>query len=531
MRMILRILIFGSLFNPVLALSQLSFPIEDFYHGEIDRIYVHDSTSTDYYFNHLSSKPISYSRTNAEHIFTDSSKQYYWITQKLFKENFLIFKGDNFWCSVDPLIDLEMGHDLKIDSMHYKLWNTRGIRVQAQFLNKVSFVTTFYETQASLPDYQRAFFQSRGEFIPSGGVTIYNQKNAVVPGYARTKNFKTNGYDFAFAEGYLTIAPNRFFNLHFGNGSHFIGNGYRSLLLSDNATNYPFLKLETNLWNGRIQYHVMYAVMTNLYRLKYYETTEATYERKLGAFHFLDVAITPKLNIGIFEGSVWKHTDSLGTSKPDPLFANPLILSNSLIKGESDSIYNSILGLNLSYSFLNSVFYGQLVVDHGKIAAYQAGIKSYDVLIPKLDLQAEYNHAEQNTYLSHNKRYNYSHYNLSLGHPLSGAYDELVFRINYQYKRWFIQNHTTYSARYENDSLNFGNDIIAPFSDIAIQFYDRKKVFYNQFEVGYRFNKRYNFQTYLGYLYRNDNTQLTGSVTQFIYFGVRTRLRNKRFDY
>ncbi|MBK6525421.1 MAG: hypothetical protein IPG07_07630 [Crocinitomicaceae bacterium] len=46
----------------------------------------------------------------------------------------------------------------------------------------------------------------------------------------------------------------------------------------------------------------------------------------------------------------------------------------------------------------------------------------------------EYNHANQNTYLTENKRYNYSHANLSLAHPLTGAFDELVFRINYQYK-------------------------------------------------------------------------------------------------
>jgi hypothetical protein len=531
MRLYLRILILILLINPNKVQSQLSFPIEDFYHGEIDRWHLSDSSKTDYYFNHHASKPISYSRTKSDSIYADYSKQYYWITQKLFKENFLIFKGDDFWCAVDPIVDLEMGHDFQIDSMHYKLWNTRGIRVQAKFLDKVSFVTTFYETQATLPDYQKSFFQNHGEFVLNGALTTYKQVNAVVPGYARTKNFKTNGYDFAFAEGYLTISPNRNFNVQFGNGNHFIGNGYRSLLLSDNSTNYPFLKLETNLLNGRIQYHVMYNVMTNLYRLKYFETPEATYERKLGAFHFLEFAVTQKFNVGIFEGAVWRHTDSLGTHKPDPLFANPLILSNSLIKGESDPVYNSILGLNASYSFFKTILYGQAVIDHGKISAYQAGIKSYDVLIPKLDLQFEYNHADQNTYLTENKRYNYSHANLSLAHPLTGAFDELVFRINYQYKRWFVQNHTTYSARYENDTLNFGGNILEPVSDIALQFYDRKKVFYNQFEIGYRFNKRYNFQTYVGYLYRNDNAQLSSSVTQYIYFGFRTRLRNKRFDY
>lgn len=513
-----------------LTRAQLSFPLEEYYHGEIQRRFLSDTSKKDFYSQHLSSKPILQSRSNADSIYTDHSKQYYWITQKLFKENFLIFEGENYWCAVDPVLELELGHDFGIDSMHYKYWNTRGLRVQAKFLDKVGFVTTFYENQAFVPDYQSELFNDHGEFIFNGGLTTYKQVNAVVPGYARTKSFKKTGYDFAFAEGYFTIEPNKYFNLNFGNGNQFIGNGHRSLLLSDFTCNYPFLKLETNFWKNRIQYQVTYASLTNLYRLPYYTTPEATYERKVGAFHYLDVAVNQFVNIGIFEGAVYKQTDSLGSVLPNLGFLNPVILTNSVLMNNSDSNYNSILGLNLDINIGQFNIYAQTVLDESKLAAWQVGFKAYDLMLKNLDFRVEYNHAEQNAYLSNNKRVNFSHYNYSLAHPLTAGFDELVVQLNYQYKRWFAQNHIVYSASFQSDSLNLGTSVLNSTSTVALDFLTRSKIFYNQFEAGYRFNKRYNLQVAVGFIFRRDNTIINYPDTQYFYFAIRTRLGNRRFD-
>lgn len=294
--------------------------------------------------------------------------------------------------------------------------------------------------------------------------------------------------------------------------------------------NYPFLKLETNFWKNRIQYQVTYASLTNLYRLPYYTTPEATYERKIGTFHYLDIVLNRFFTLGIFEGSVYKHTDSLGTAKPNLMFLNPVITTNSILLNSDPSKYNSILGINLDVNFANYNVYGQAVLDDSKIAAWQVGLKGYDLLIPKLDFRAEFNHADQNAFLNSNKRYNYSHYNLPLAHPLTAGFDELIFQVNYQYKRWFAQNHTTYSATYKSDSLNLGTSVLNPVSDIALMTIDRTKIFYNQFEVGYRFNKRYNLQIATGYIFRRDNLNVAVSDTKYFYFTIRTRLANRRFD-
>lgn len=526
MRLILLTYIFLLFFGN--AFSQVRLPIEEFYTHEIYRHYKSDSANLNL---HLAAKPILPSKHQLEKIYVDSSKQYYWITQKLFKENFLIFEGKGFWCAVDPVIDLELGHDFQIDSLHYKFWNTRGIRVQASFLDKLGFVTTFYETQATLVDYQSNFIDSRGEYILTGGLSTYKQVNAIVPGYGRTKNFKTNGYDFAFAQGYFTFAPNKFFTLDFGNGNHFIGHGQRSLLLSDHTTNYTYLKPEFHFWKGKIQYQTIYALLSNPYRLKYFETPEATYERKLGAFHFLDIIINKNWNVGFFEGTIWRHTDSTGTHQPDLNFFNPIIGVNSLLKKNETNNFNSILGVNVGVNFKIGNAYSQAVFDNQTLSAFQAGFLLQDILLKKLDVRLEYNAAKSNTYLTANKRYNYAHNNLSLAHPLGSNFQEMILGISYQYKRFYVQNHLTYSAQYYNDSINIGSSILHSKSNSSSTNFERSKTFYNQFELGYRFNKRYNLQLYLGYLFRQNQFSSIEQKTQYFYFGIRTRLKNKRFDY
>lgn len=510
------------------ASSQLYFPNENYYHSEIERFNL-NSENTNNYQKHLSSKPLLDTKTNSDSIYNSTGDYYYWITQKLFKENFIIFKGDDFWCSVDPIIDAELGTDVSLDSLYKMYWNSRGIRVQAKFFDKVAFTTSVYENQAIVPEYQSTYFNNHGEFRPTN--QGYKQENGYIPMYGRTKPFKITGYDFAFAEGNLSIVPTKWLNLQLGNGNQFIGDGYRSLFLSDFSGNYPFFKTELFAFKGKLQYNVIYSSLTNPYRLSVFSTPEATFERKIGVFHYLDYSVTEKLNISLFEGSNWRSTDSTGTQAPNYLFLNPIIGTTSIIKGTDGNNYNSILGIGASYTIQNSKIYCQIVIDNSKLGAYQIGFKSYDLIIPKLDFRAEYNHAIQNTYLSDNERYNYSHNNLPLAHPYDNGFDELIGSISYQKGRFFASNKIIFSARYTNDSINIGNNILQPKSTVNLDTESQPNIFYNQLEIGYRFNKNYNLQVVSGYIFRKDNNKHNPSITNYIYFGVRTRLRNKTLDW
>ena len=63
------------------------------------------------------------------------------------------------------------------------------------------------------------------------------------------KDFNETGKDYSSVSAYISYSPWSFLNIQAGHGKHFIGNGYRSLLLSDNAFNYPYLKLLFNYLN------------------------------------------------------------------------------------------------------------------------------------------------------------------------------------------------------------------------------------------------------------------------------------------
>lgn len=515
--------------QPFSGRTQLYFPNQQYYTTEIDRYFLsHDSLKT-FANSHLSLGPILDLKTNRDSIYFKDTKHYYWITQKIFKENFLLFQGEDFWCSVDPIIDFEGGRDLSSDSTNLLYWNTRGLRVQARFLDKVAFSTSIYENQAVVPQYLSNYIDAHGELRKTN--LGYKQENGVVPGYARTKPFKTNGYDFAFAEGQVSIVPTDWINFQFGNGNHKIGNGYRSLLLSDFSANYPFAKIETTLLKGRLQYNAIYAIHQNLYRIPEFETVEASYERKLGTYHYLDFAVTKNIQIGLFEGALWKRSDSTGTQTPNWLFTNPLPFVNGIIQANETSGYNDIFGLNYTLSFLQNRVYGQFVFDNGSVNGIQIGLHSYEQVLKGLDIQIEFNSVKNYTYIAAEKRYNYSHYNLPLAHPLSSGFNEGIIRLNYEYKEFFVSNKIVYYnqkyAQLDSDGTDILNDELIDNSLIDQQ----RNVLINTIEMGYRFNKNYNFQAVIGWMFREEYLSNSIHNTNYVYAGLRTSLRNKTLDF
>ena len=522
------LLVLISLVFAVSVSAQRYLPLEMYYTNSAYNQLKYHSDST-YFNSHISLKPILDSRFNEAEVYNDEGTYYYWITQKLFKEHFLVFEGEDFWCAVDPILDLEAGTNFSADSLSLLYWNTRGARVQAKFFNTVAFNTVVFENQIFVPEYEGNYYDAHGEFFSNPAATVYTQNNAVIPGFSRTKPFKTTGYDFNMAEGNLSWVPSQHLNIQLGNGKHFVGDGYRSLLLSDFAPNYPFVKFQTDLWKGRIQYTTINAIHQNLYRIPLHTTPEATYERKLGAYHYLDFAVNRSLNIGVFEGSLFQRVDSSGTQPLDPMFFNPVIGLNSAVKTQNFE-FNSILGLNARLNLFGTFFYTQLVFDQGKVGGYQIGVRGADAILLGLSTQFEYNKVNSNTYLSEYNRMNYSHFNLPLAHPLTAGFQELVFRMNYSNGRWFINNHMVFNQRIAVDSINTGNDILMNQTSNNGSF-ATKNVFFNKLEVGYRFNKKYNLQAFAGMIHRREYGFNVQPETNYLYFGIRTRLQNKYRDF
>ncbi len=219
------------------------------------------------------------------------------LYRKLKEEHLVIVGAPGFYLTIDPVFNLELGFDGKDTSVHgdttQLFKNTRGVMIRGSIGKKVSFKSSFYENQAFLPVY----------------LSDFEDRYDVIPGQGRTKRFKGSGFDYAMASGLISMSPAEFLNIQLGTDKNFIGDGYRSLVLSDNAFNYPFVKVTTTLWN--LRYTNLFTSFQNLnVELPTSGTTERRFQRKIGSYHHLEISLGHRLNIGLFEGMIWNSSET-----------------------------------------------------------------------------------------------------------------------------------------------------------------------------------------------------------------------------
>lgn len=451
------------------------------------------------------------------------------LGRKLKQESLIEVKKDDFYLSVDPLFNFSLMNDLadsslRADTTNFYI-NTRGILVQGTINEKFSFESSFYENQAFFPDYLHR----------------YVSRYRMVPGQGRVKDFKRGGFDYAMASGYFSYTPfntdNFKWNIRAGHGKNFVGEGYRSLLLSDNAFNYPYVK--NTLEYGKFQYINTFAVLQSLERTRVSSITENLFYRKKATFHYLGFNPHNRIHIGLFEGIMWQMQDTNSVKPFEPTFALPLIFANSLRYGLNDE-HNAIVGLNLKFKAHKKItLYGQLVSDDFERSrfAYQAGIKSFDIL-KNLFVQAEYNNVKAFTYSHAIPLQSYTHYNQSLTHPLGANFDELLFRAGYSIKDLFIQyRYSVANIDKDNRGGNFGNDIFkSNYSAAQNDMYAKPittVLTIQEIRAGYIINRKTNMQLSGSLFLRTENaTPLSPVYNSIIYtISLSTNLANFYYDF
>jgi hypothetical protein len=346
-----------------------------------------------------------------------------WWGRKFWNENMVEISGENYWLHLDPLVDLQLGKDNS--DLNYTYLNTRAARIEGNLYGKVSFSSTIYESQGRFADY---FNRYAAMIRPS------TDGAAIVPGQGIAKDFGTHAFDFPVASGYVSYAPNKTFNFQFGRDKNFIGEGYRSLFLSDAATNSTYFKIQTRFW--KIQYTNLWLWLRNVNIIP---SETGVYQRKFAAMHHLSWNATPKLNIGLFESVIWAKTPDQGF---DVDYLNPIILFRPIEFSMGSKKGNALIGMNASYKFTKDIsLYSQMLFDEITIKemtgskgywankyAFQMGGKYYNAFhIPNLTLQAEYNMARPYTYSHNNPETNYGHYNQSLAHPWGSNFQRRRF--------------------------------------------------------------------------------------------------------
>ncbi len=248
----------------------------------------------------------------------------------------LTVKGDDFWFHLDPIADLQLGKDNSEQDYTYN--NTRAIRVEGGLGSKISFSSTLFESQGRFADYFNRYARA---------IKPTRDGYAIVPGRDLSKSFKGNAFDYPLTTGYLSVQALKQVNIQFGHDRNFIGDGYRSLFLSDVGAPYTFLKINTTFWKIKYTNTWTWLRDTNLFT-----DDNEPYKRKFMAMHYLSWNATKRLNIGLFESVIWAKTEDQGF---DVQYLNPVIFYRALEFSNGSKAGNAMLGLSLNYRLNNSI--------------------------------------------------------------------------------------------------------------------------------------------------------------------------------
>ena len=524
--------------------SQLNIPFTHFDYSKFDRNMNLVGTNS-----HTASKPFVYEDVSKYYDIKAeneklSKQSAAWAGKKLWDEHLIQLQGQDYWLTIDPIFDLEVGKDFDADfSSTYN--NTRGVLVQGGLGEKFNFYVSVFESQGRFAQYVNAYSESLKGFGPDP---------AIIPGRGIAKRFKTDSYDYPVAEAYLSYAPAKFVNIQFGHGKNFIGDGYRSLLLSDVASPYPFLKLNTTFW--KIKY-------TNTWMWLKDVRPEATVDKafltKFMANHYLSWNATKRLNIGLFESVIWTNTNNRGF---DVNYLNPIIFYRAIEFETGQGAGNAIVGASGKYKVNDNVnIYSQFILDEFSISditggkkswknkyGYQLGVKYFNAFkVENLLLQFEYNRARPYTYSHNTMVLNYGHNNQSMAHLWGANFSEAILIGRYHYKRWFGDAKLIFGVRgldFNNgiDDFSYGGDIYRNYNDrpfdsgVKVGQGIKTKTFNGNLQVGYLINPATNLKLFTDITYRNFNpdaetTTTFKNSTVWFNIGLRTDLFNWYFDF
>ncbi|PXY45512.1 energy transducer TonB [Flavobacterium hydrophilum] len=525
--------------------SHLNIPFSHSYYAQFDGAMNQVGSN-----NHTASKPYTYAEVSKYYNLKGvneslQKKTSGWLGRKWWNENMVQIQGEDYWLSLNPIVDLQMGKASDLDAS-YTYVNTRAINFRGGLGKQINFTTTIFESQGRFAGY---FSDYANSLKPSGG------NPAIIPGMGIAKQFKTDSYDFPLAEANITYTPSKFFDFQLGYGRNFIGDGYRSLLESDGASPYPYFKINTTFW--KIKYTNTYMWLKDV---RPDVTVDKTYASKYMANHYLSWNVSNKLNLGFFESVVWTDTNNRGF---DVNFVNPIIFYRSVEFSSSSKSGNALLGITSKFKWNNNVnLYGQFLIDEfsfGDIKAgdnswknklgYQLGAKYFNAFkIKDLLLQLEYNHVRPYVYSHSAVITNYAHNNQSIGHQWGGNFEEFVAIGRYHKGRYFADAKLTVGKRgldfdTAEDSFNYGGNIYKSYDQnrpydagVKVGQGNKTNIFIADIQGGYLINPMTNLKLFGSFIYRNfdpmQNTTTTfKQSTTWFTIGLRSDVFNWYFDY
>lgn len=279
-----------------------------------------------------------------------------------------------------------------------------------------------------------------------------------------------NGYQYWQFEGNLDVSLiKNHIALDVGYGKHFMGDGIRSLFLSDYAGAAFYVGINTKIW--KLNYQNLYLRLNG----QDFPTEASSHGYKYATIHYLSANIRPWLNIGLFESVTFSRNGGYELS-----YMNPVIFYRAVERalGSPDKV---AIGLNAKAIVAKRFnFYGQFLINEFDTKEFfsqngywsnkwgmQVGFNYFDAFtISNLDIQAEVNMVRPYTFSHFDNHFalpmeNFSTWNQPLAHPLGAGFQELIGNICYQPlpKLTINVGAMAYRQGVDSGAANFGNNI------------------------------------------------------------------------
>jgi hypothetical protein len=456
----------------------------------------------------------------------DTTVRHGWVHRKLFNEHLIEVNNKDYTFYADFIGDYSVGRDF---SGNKTTWtNNRGYQIGGTIGKNFYFYSRGFENQAVFPQYMSTYIAQVG----------------IVPGQAYDRSYGKKSYtDWSDVTALVSYTPVKYLNVTLGHDKNFIGDGYRSQLLSDYASPYPFLKLTANV--GNVKYMAMWSYMVD--PAAPYESYTNGYKNKWGVFHYLDWNITNRLSVGFFDAIIWGNVDKYGNYRGFEFgYANPVVFLRP-VEASSGSPDNALIGFTSKYKLTDGItVYGQFALDEfeaknffsGKGSSrnkygYQIGVRGANLFkVKSLNYLLEYNGATPYTYSETDRLINYSQQGEPLAHPFGANYKELIGLLNYSYKRFDFSGQVQY-AQYGLDvsGLNYGKDIFRSYATPArltgnyIGQGLTTNLYYAQAKVAYLINPKYNLRLEFSALFRRERNHAFLDRTSMFSIGLRSSFR------
>ncbi|MBI4946330.1 MAG: hypothetical protein HY840_08015 [Bacteroidetes bacterium] len=441
-----------------------------------------------------------------------------------------------------PLLNLEAGYDLKNHQTSFQ--SSIGFMGGGNiFTPKLYYSLNFLAAVSSFPAYIDTFIKRTG----------------VIPGLGKAHG-TDNAYSYQYYSGYLSYSPNKIFNFQFGKDKNFLGDGYRSMFLSDVSNSYPFLKISTTLW--KIKYVCLFAEFKDITAAS---GMKNDFKNKFGSFHYLSWNVTKRFNLGLFESVIWQGADENRSRSFDVSYLNPIIFYRPVeySLGSSDNV---LMGISFKEKVAKKQqFYGQFMIDEfllkemgadifhdifpntkhhwgwwGNKYGLQLGFKSFDLFtLRNLFFQTEINYARPFTYTHGSVQQNYANYNQPLAHPLGADFAESVSFLHYRYKRWTFETEFLYAV-YGKDSVggrNLGNNIFLSYTAQKKEYGNylaqgiKTNLHYMQVKLSYCLIPSSDLMAEAGVAVRQERNSTSSFNSNFFFIGIKTGITNHYSDF